>query len=76
VLRSCDLRRGQRWRRVAGGVRAERHYFRQFSNLATGRCIATGGALPAAGPGDRAAMLAPCAPARPWRQLLGLWWTS
>ena len=85
VLRRCDLRRSQRWRGVHGGVRTEGHYFRQFSNLAVGGCIAAGGALPAAGPGDRAAALAPCAPggsagpggaARTWRQLLGLWWSS
>ena len=76
AARRCDLGRSQRWRTAGTGIQTGGHYYGQFSNLASGRGLSAGGAMPSAGHGDSAAALAPCGPAQPWRQLISFWWAS
>jgi hypothetical protein len=64
VTMRCHLGYAQRWRRRQGGTQG----YWQLRNLADGRCLALGGADPAAGTGSFSAQLAPCGAQRDWRQ--------
>jgi hypothetical protein len=64
VTMRCHLGYAQRWRRQQGGTQG----YWQLRNLADGRCLALGGADPAAGQGSFSAQLAPCGAQRDWRQ--------
>jgi hypothetical protein len=76
ALRRCDLSAAQRWQPL-GGVRASQ---RQYRNLASGRCLAAGGATGSTGaarPADaRPTGLTPCArtKTKPGSQLISFWW--
>jgi len=67
AVRHCDLGSQQRWRRLGNGVVSGGHYFYEFANDASGKCIANTAAGPA---------LARCASSQPASELLSFWWTS
>ncbi|HXW47252.1 MAG TPA: hypothetical protein VEL03_20835 [Streptosporangiaceae bacterium] len=66
----CDLGAQQRWRRLGSGVATGGHYFYEFANDATGKCITEAGA------GQPAAGLAACDQSQPASELLSFWWSS
>jgi len=67
TVQHCDLTAQQRWRRIGTGVLTGGHYFYEFANDASGKCITE----TAAGPG-----LARCDSSQPASELLSFWWTS
>lgn len=71
AVQHCDLGAQQRWRRIGTGVLTGGHYFYEFANDASGRCITQ---VPV-GQQDTAG-LAACDPSQPVSELLAFWWTS